>query len=512
MSAPAINPAPSPTPGPASAAGGSANAPGSQAQGPLAAFEAMLETLFGAKGAGVVDPAAAGAASKTGGKTTGATAAGDSKTAADGKTAADDQAAAQVAAAAGAGANPNLALLVPIVSTQPTAALQGDIGAEAAAGLGATPGADGKSAGLAAATDALAKLAAAAGQADAGQAKTTVQAVVATAAAAASDASATAKVDAALASKIAATPAAPQAPAAPPAPPAASAPPPSPAPAAGAAAAASEAAAALTATQTQGQTQAQTQAQAAAQPRDAGAKDKVQTVKAGTRIDVTKTDAAPGATAALTAKAADALQTIAEGASKGGPGKDDSREPLLETAAAGADEAPAQTPADPATAATTTPATLIHAAAIAVRGAPQTVANLAAQIVKKLDGRSTQFDIQLDPAGLGKVDVRVAIGADGRMTAAMSFDTPQAAAELKSRSAELQQALEQSGFDLSGGMSFDVASDRGQGGQAQHQHQPEASVAFRGRAFQAALDTTSDATPPPQLYRRAARAGVDIRI
>src|SRR5258708_6592975 len=120
-----------------------------------------------------------------------------------------------------------------------------------------------------------------------------------------------------------------------------------------------------------------------------------------------------------------------------------------------------------ATASTTPPATLIPAAAVAVRGAPQTVANLAAQIAKKLDGRSTRFDVQLDPAGLGKVDVRVEIGGDGKMSASMAFDNPQAAAELKSRAGELQRALEQSGFDLSGGLSFDVASDSGHGRQAQ---------------------------------------------
>ncbi|HEV7383447.1 MAG TPA: flagellar hook-length control protein FliK, partial [Phenylobacterium sp.] len=241
----------------------------------------------------------------------------------------------------------------------------------------------------------------------------------------------------------------------------------------------------------------------------------------GSRIDITKTAAAPGAPATAaaatatpalgsSAKAADALTAGADQAPKAAI-EDPSQGPALEAKAGAA--GPAPSPADPnATAATTTPATLIHAAAAAVRGAPQTVANLAAQIVKKLDGRTSQFDVQLDPAGLGKVDVRIAIGADGRMSAAMRFDTPQAAAELKSRSAELQQAMEQAGFDLSGGMSFDVAGGRGQGGQA-HDQQAEPGAAFRGRAFQTALDATADANPPPQLtLRRTALAGVDIRI
>src|SRR6185312_4951227 len=103
-------------------------------------------------------------------------------------------------------------------------------------------------------------------------------------------------------------------------------------------------------------------------------------------------------------------------------------------------------------------------------GSPETVANLAAQIVKKLGARTTQFDLQLDPAGLGRVNVRVEINADGRISAAMSFDNPQAASELRSRSNELQRALAQSGFDVSGGMSFDVAQDQGGGYPGQPQN------------------------------------------
>jgi len=149
----------------------------------------------------------------------------------------------------------------------------------------------------------------------------------------------------------------------------------------------------------------------------------------------------------------------------------------------------------------------------AVRGAPETVANLAAQIVKKLEGRSTRFDVELDPIGLGKVDVRIEIGAHGRMTAAMSFETPQAAAELKSRSGELQRALEQAGFDLSDGLSFDVAGDRGQARQEWSEGQ---GGGFRGRAFQQALETAGEAdlaaASGELRLRRGVTGGVDVRI
>jgi Meckel syndrome type 1 protein len=148
-----------------------------------------------------------------------------------------------------------------------------------------------------------------------------------------------------------------------------------------------------------------------------------------------------------------------------------------------------------------------------VRGAPETVANLSAQIVKKLGEKSTQFDVQLDPAGLGRVNVRIEIGDGGQMSAALSFDNPQAAADLKSRAAELQRALAQSGFDMgSGALSFDVAGDPG-GRQQQPPFQNDnGAPAFRGRAFAQAL-AGADAPPPdPFTARRGAASGVDVRI
>ena len=155
-----------------------------------------------------------------------------------------------------------------------------------------------------------------------------------------------------------------------------------------------------------------------------------------------------------------------------------------------------------------------HATApAAVRGGPETVATLAAQILKKLDSRTTRFDMELDPAGLGRVDVRLEVNAHGRVTATMAFDNPQAAAELRGRANELTRALEQAGFDVSGGLSFDVAGDSGQPGQNRTQDQSN-PPAWRGRAFQAALDGAADAdlAAGALQLRRPLLSGVDIKI
>ncbi|MFZ5728350.1 MAG: flagellar hook-length control protein FliK, partial [Pseudomonadota bacterium] len=148
-----------------------------------------------------------------------------------------------------------------------------------------------------------------------------------------------------------------------------------------------------------------------------------------------------------------------------------------------------------------------------VSATPETVANLATQMSRKLQGRTTHFDIQLQPEGLGRVDVRVDIDAQGRLTAAMTFDNPQAAAELRGRSAELQRSLEQAGFDLSGGLSFQ-SPDGGGGGRFAEQ-QPQRDFGG-GRAFQSALGLASEADAPPAAagayQQRRAETGVDIRI
>ena len=191
-----------------------------------------------------------------------------------------------------------------------------------------------------------------------------------------------------------------------------------------------------------------------------------------------------------------------------------SQGPFSEAKADAADAPARQSDVNTVTETTTTPAALTHPATIAVRGSPQTVANLAAQIVKKLEGRSTQFDVQLDPAGLGRVDVKVAIGADGRISAAMSFDSPQAAADVKSRANELHAALQQAGFDISGGLSFDVAGGGGQGqGQGGQDQSRTSAPVFRSQAFQTALETLGDSVAAQGLTLRSTTpSGVDIRI
>ncbi len=156
-----------------------------------------------------------------------------------------------------------------------------------------------------------------------------------------------------------------------------------------------------------------------------------------------------------------------------------------------------------------------------VRAAPHTVAHMAEQIIRKVDGQTTRFDIQLDPLGLGQVDVRIEIGADGQLKAAMSFETQAAANELQARSGELKRALEDAGFNLGGGLSFEVSRDPNGPGrdlaqQNQQQHQAQQDSRGGGRAFQAAMDRADSPDEPVragEIYlQRRTQSGIDVRI
>ncbi len=82
------------------------------------------------------------------------------------------------------------------------------------------------------------------------------------------------------------------------------------------------------------------------------------------------------------------------------------------------------------------------------RAAIETTAQIAAQITRKLEGRSTRFEMALTPEGLGRVDVSLDIDADGQLAARLAFDNPVAAMDLRGRVDELRRQLEDQGFKL----------------------------------------------------------------
>ncbi len=144
----------------------------------------------------------------------------------------------------------------------------------------------------------------------------------------------------------------------------------------------------------------------------------------------------------------------------------------------------------------------------------QTVPLLANEILRKSGGRSAQFDISLTPEGLGKVDVQISINQKGELTASMVFDTPQAAAELRGRAAELQKSLEQSGFQVSqNGLSFSDTSRQGFGTAQQQAQHDQRQGPGHTRAFIEASDTaTLTDLAAAKAYTASNSRSIDVRI
>lgn len=99
-----------------------------------------------------------------------------------------------------------------------------------------------------------------------------------------------------------------------------------------------------------------------------------------------------------------------------------------------------------------------EAVAAASRAAPTQVGR---EIVRRFNGENTRFEMRLDPPELGRVEVKLEVSRDNRVTAVIAAESPQALQELTRHARDLEQALQSAGLDLAdNGLSFDL-SDRG---------------------------------------------------
>ncbi|MFN3537110.1 MAG: flagellar hook-length control protein FliK, partial [Brevundimonas sp.] len=141
------------------------------------------------------------------------------------------------------------------------------------------------------------------------------------------------------------------------------------------------------------------------------------------------------------------------------------------------------------------------------RAGVETTAMLSAQIVRRLEARSTRFDMVLTPEHLGRVDVRMEVDSDGQLTARLAFDNPAAAAELRGRADELRRQLEASGFQMSDNSLEFAERDGGRRDQPFDQ---------RGRAFAGAgrlADTADTISAPPRWTALSLTPeGVDMKV
>ncbi|WP_240893631.1 flagellar hook-length control protein FliK [Brevundimonas sp. 'scallop'] len=146
------------------------------------------------------------------------------------------------------------------------------------------------------------------------------------------------------------------------------------------------------------------------------------------------------------------------------------------------------------------------------RATVETTAKLAAQMARKLEGRSTRFDMVLTPEDLGRVDVSLEIGKDGQLSARLAFDNPAAAADLKGRADELRRQLQEAGFQVAGDALDFSQRDPSAGGGAFERQQQRNALFAGGSRLAAQADMPIVPAPGAWINNSLTPDRVDLKV
>jgi flagellar hook-length control protein FliK len=147
--------------------------------------------------------------------------------------------------------------------------------------------------------------------------------------------------------------------------------------------------------------------------------------------------------------------------------------------------------------------------ATAATGAPVPVSGLAVEIAASVKSGKTSFEIRLDPADLGRIDVRIDVDRNGQVTSHLTVEKPETLSMLQQDAPQLQRALDDAGLKTgSGGLQFSLRDQSSSGQNSGNQ--------TTGNAQR--LVISSDDTIPAVIAGRSygrmlgASGGVDIRV
>jgi flagellar hook-length control protein FliK len=162
---------------------------------------------------------------------------------------------------------------------------------------------------------------------------------------------------------------------------------------------------------------------------------------------------------------------------------------------------------------TTTQTTPSATAQLMVTNAAQSAAvplsGLAMQIAASAKSGKSRFEIRLDPAELGRIDVRIDVDRNGQVTSHLTVERPETLSMLRQDANQLQRALDNAGLSTgNGGLQFSLR-DQSQSGQNNNgQPNPNAH-----RLIVAEEDSVPAAVAGRSYGRTTgALGGVDIRV
>ncbi|MBR9824675.1 MAG: hypothetical protein GYB36_02585 [Alphaproteobacteria bacterium] len=148
------------------------------------------------------------------------------------------------------------------------------------------------------------------------------------------------------------------------------------------------------------------------------------------------------------------------------------------------------------------------------RFTPHSAQNLAGQIAKRFNNGNRVFEIRLDPAELGRVDVRLEMSGDNRVQAYLSVERADTLAELQRAARDLERALNDAGLELDeNGLSFELSDNADQSGF--DEDASDALPVYETGDFLDFDDSTAAQTDAPTAYGfrlAGARDRVDVLI
>ena len=159
---------------------------------------------------------------------------------------------------------------------------------------------------------------------------------------------------------------------------------------------------------------------------------------------------------------------------------------------------------------TPAPAPAAQLTATAVTNLAVPVSGLAVQIAASARAGNSRFEIRLDPAELGRIDVRLDVDRHGNVTSHLTVEKPETLAMLRQDAPQLQRSLEDAGLKTGqNGLQFslrDQSNGQQNGHNGQAERQPQRLVIGEVNAAPLAAANTTYA------YAVNANRGLDIRV
>jgi len=214
----------------------------------------------------------------------------------------------------------------------------------------------------------------------------------------------------------------------------------------------------------------------------------------GDIIDTAKADAAASSTSVATAAIHDHAPVSA------------TANVPTDSVDAGAQATGAVQPQLPSAVVAAPPGPLIVTAAI---NTPVPLNGLALEIAASARSGKSRFEIRLDPADLGRIDIRIDVDRNGQVTSHLTVEKPETLSMLRQDAPQLQRALDDAGFKTGdGGLQFSL---RDQSSSGQNNGNETSRNAQR---LVISDEDTIAAAIAGQTYGRVlgSSSGVDIRV